>query len=395
MTQADVPSAQILDAVRATLPGPGPLHEPVLGEAEKAAAADCIESGWISYAGAYVSRFEDALKETTGAKHAIAMASGTAALQLALIAAGVQPGDEVLVPGLTFVAGANAVVHAGAVPHFVDVDEATLGVDVAALRAYLEASAERRDGAPVNKATGRRIAALTCMHTFGHPSDVAGLYRIAEDFGLPFVEDAAESLGSFAGGTHTGLFGLAGTLSFNGNKTVTTGGGGAVITDDDDVAATLRHLSTTAKVPHKWEFIHDAVGYNHRLPALNAAVGVAQMQRLPGFLARKRALAARYADAFAAVPGVRLVTERDGTRANYWLNTLIMDADDIDARDRVLAVLNDAGFGSRPAWRPMHMLAPFADAPRAPLPVTEQLYRRIVSLPSGVALCPEAETADA
>lgn len=388
MTHQIALDQQILAAVQSATSGPGALHEPVLGDAERRHADACIASGWVSYAGSYVTQFESALAAITGAKHVIAMTSGTAALHVCLMMADAGPGDEVLVPAFTFVASANAIAHAGAHPHFIDIDVETLGVDAPRLAAYLERICDRQDGAAVNRITGREIKALVCVHTFGHAADMAALSLVCADFGITLIEDAAESLGTYINGRHTGTFGQMAALSFNGNKIVTTGGGGAVMTDDDAIAATIRHLTTTAKQPHKWEFIHDMVGYNYRMPAINAALGVAQLEQFEAFLKRKRALANAYAEAFAHVPGVKFLQERTGTSANYWLNTLILDNADIETRDGILATLNDAGYGSRPAWRPMHLLAPFADAPRDDLSVSEDLYRRVISIPSGVGVCP-------
>ncbi len=388
MTQNNDIAQQILTAVQNATTRPGALHEPVLGDAEKRHAGACIDSGWISYAGRYVNDFEAALAARTGAKHVIATVSGTAALHVCLMIADVGPGDEVLVPAFTFVATANAVAHAGATPHFIDIDSKTLGVDAARLKDYLTRIAERTDSGTVNAITGRPIKALICVHTFGHAADIGAIDAVCADFGIPLIEDAAESLGTSINGRHTGTYGQTGALSFNGNKIVTTGGGGAVMTDDDAVAARVRHLTTTAKQPHKWEFIHDAVGYNYRMPAINAAIGIAQLEQFETFVARKRALAHAYVAAFKDIPGAQIMTERTNTTANYWLNTLILDAETHAARDTILQTLNDAGYGSRPAWRPMHMLAPFADAPRDDVPVSEDLYRRIISLPSGVEVCP-------
>ena len=388
MTKQSTLSQQILAAVQHATIGPGALHEPVLGDAERRHADACIQSGWVSYAGSYVTQFENELAKITGAKHVIAMTSGTAALHVCLMMADAGPGDEVLVPAFTFVASANAIAHAGAQPHFIDIDTKTLGVDANRLATYLERVCKRQDGAAVNRTTGREIKALVCVHTFGHAADMTALENVCADFGITLIEDAAESLGTYIEGRHTGTFGQTAALSFNGNKIVTTGGGGAVMTDDDAIAATIRHLTTTAKQTHKWEFIHDMVGYNYRMPAINAALGVAQLEQFETFLKRKRALANAYAETFAHVPGVKFVQERSGTTANYWLNTLILDSADIKIRDGMLATLNDAGYGSRPAWRPMHLLAPFADAPRDNLSVSEDLYRRVINIPSGIGVCP-------
>lgn len=366
--------------------GPVLLHGPTLDGNEWRYVKECLDTAWVSSAGSYVARFERQLAEFTGAAHAIAVVNGTAALHVALMLAGVGRDDEVLLPSLTFVATANAVSYLAAVPHFCDVSYETLGIDPLKLGEHLNAVAERRAGASYNRTTGRRIAAVVPMHTFGHPVDLAGLGRVADEWGVPIVEDAAESLGSYYGDTHTGRFGRLGILSFNGNKIITTGAGGAILTDDADLAARARHLTTTAKVPHAWEYVHDEVGYNYRMPNVNAAIGCGQLERLPEFLRRKRRLTEQYVLAFADVPGVRAFTEPPGARSNYWLNTLVLGRADLALRDRILAALNDAGFQSRPIWRPMHQLPMYRQCPRADLAVTEDLAGRVINVPSSPTL---------
>lgn len=374
---------QIIDAVQGVVgPDRVALHEPTFKGNEWAYLKECLDSTFVSSVGPFVDRFENELAEFTGAKHAIAVVNGTAALHVALRLAGAGPGTEVLVPTLTFVATAAAVTYSGATPHFVEAEAATLGIDAAALRAYLTSATEMRDGRCVNRATGRRIAALVPMHTFGHPSDIEGLLAVARDFSLVLVEDAAESLGSTIGGRHCGTFGLMGTLSFNGNKTITTGGGGAILTNDSALAKRLKHLTTTAKVPHRWAFTHDEIGYNYRLPNLNAALGCAQLEQLPGFIERKRALFDRYEAAFAGVRGVRLVKEPAGSRSNYWLQTLVLDEAMAAERDAILAATNDAGVMTRPAWTLMHQMDPYGGAPHMTMPVAESLAERVINIPS-------------
>jgi perosamine synthetase len=383
-------SERVVDAIRAAVgPGPVALHEPHFAGNEWAYLKDCLDSTFVSSVGPYVDRFEADLAAFTGSKHCIAVANGTAALHVALQLAGVQAGDEVLVPALTFVATCNAIAYCNAIPHFVESEESTLGVDAVTLRDYLRAGTDRRAGLCVNRRTGRVIRAIAPMHTFGHPSDIEGLLAIVRDFGIAMVEDAAESLGSLYRGTHTGTFGLLGTLSFNGNKTITTGGGGAILTQDTALARRAKHLTTTAKVPHRWEYRHDEVGYNYRLPNLNAALGCAQLEQLPGLLAAKRRLYERYAAAFATVPGMRLVAEPEGCRSNYWLQTLLLDEEIAHQRDAVLAVTNDAGFMTRPIWVLNHRLPAFRNSPAMPLPVAEALERRIVNVPSSAQLAME------
>ena len=377
----------IIHALRNVLgDGNFPLHEPRLAGNEKRYVQECIESTFVSSVGAYVTRFEDALAAYTGARRAVAVVNGTAALQVALKLAGVQPNDEVIVPALTFVATANAVQYLGAVPHFADSEESTLGLDPGALSDWLKVNAEPSGDAYRNRQTGRRLSALIPMHTFGHPCDLEGLLAIAHDYKLALVEDAAESLGSSYQGQHTCTFGLLGTLSFNGNKITTTGGGGAILTNDERLADQAKHLTTTAKLPHPWDYVHDQVGYNFRMPNLNASLGCAQLEQLPEFLASKRRLFERYKEALANINGVSLMIEPSDCESNYWLQTLVLSEAVADQRDVILKATNDAGLTTRPAWRLMHQLEPYQECPRAPLPVAESLERRIVNLPSSAGL---------
>ena len=393
MSEADARAAcarPILDALRSALgPGPAALHEPLFAGNEWLYLKECLDSNYVSSVGKFVDRFEAELAAYTGAKHAIAVVNGTAALHLALRLAGVRAGDEVLVPALTFVATSNSVSYCGAIPHFVDSEERTLGLDPRALREYLINVVELRAGACVNRHTGRVIRAVVPMHVFGHPVDIEGLLAVLHDFDLVMVEDAAESLGSLYQGVHTGTLGLLGTLSFNGNKTITTGGGGAILTNDAQLARAAKHLTTTAKLPHRWEYRHDEVGFNYRLPNLNAALGCAQLEQLPGLLAAKRRLHRRYAAAFADVRAVRLVAEPSGCRSNYWLQALLLDRTLAGDRDDVLELSNDAGFMTRPVWVLNHRLPAFIDSPRMPLPVAESLEQRLVNLPSSAQLAME------
>lgn len=365
---------------------PVPLHAPEFAGAEWAMVKDCLDTGWVSSVGAYVERFEAEVARLCGAAHGVAAVNGTAALQIALQVAGVRPGDEVLVPSLTFVATANAVCHAGAVPHFVDSAEDTLGLDPAALDTHLRQTARPGPDGPVNSETGAVIRAVVPMHVFGHPVDMDVVLTLAESWGLTVVEDAAESLGSIYRGRPCGGLGRIGALSFNGNKIITTGGGGAIVTNDPELAHRARHLTTTAKLPHRWAFDHDEVGYNYRLPNLNAALGCAQLEQFPLRLARKRRLAERYLAVFEGLEGVTIFREPAGCESNYWLNTLLLAPGQANQRDALLDSLNDAGLQCRPAWTPMHRLAMYRDCPRAPLPVTEALAARIINLPSSAVL---------
>lgn len=376
-------AGRVTDAIRSVVgPGPVALHEPRFAGNEWAYIKECLDTTFVSSVGKFVDRFESDIAAYTGAGYAVAVANGTAALQVAFIVVGVKPGDEVLVPALTFVATTAAVVHCGAVPHFMDSEERTFGVSPKKLREYLERTTIQRAGHCVNKATGRIIRAVVPMHTFGHPTDIEAIGQIAEEFNLILVEDAAESLGSTVHGRHTGTFGLLGTLSFNGNKTITTGGGGAIITNDRALARRAKHLTTTAKVPHRWEYTHDEVGFNYRMPNINAALGCAQLEQLPGFLVSKRTLFERYREAFAGVARTRIAAEPEGCRSNYWLQTLVLDESAANKRDEILAATNDAGLMTRPIWTLMHKLKPYEDSPRMDLSVSESLERRVINVPS-------------
>lgn len=359
-----------------------PLHEPEFGPNERAYVLDAIDSTFVSSVGAYVERFEAMLADFCGAKRAVAVVNGTAALHVALLAAGVDTDDEVLMPALTFVATAAAARYLGAVPHFVDVDAGRIGLCPRALAGRLEAVAERRSGRVVNRMTGRRIAAVVPMHAFGHPVDLKGIVAVAQEWGLAVIEDAAEALGSRVGDLPVGAGSRLAIMSFNGNKIITTGGGGAILTDDDELGRRLKHLTTTAKVPHRWAFVHDDVGFNYRLPNLNAALGCAQIERLPDFVARKRTLAARYETALSKLSEATFVPEPSGTTSNYWLVCALLVPGLAPHRDAILAVLNDAGIGARPVWTLLHRLAPYADCPRGDLSVSEDLEARLINLPS-------------
>lgn len=378
----------IVDRLRSMLPAGRPLalHEPLFGGNEWRYVKECIDTGWVSSVGSYVDRFERDLARYTGARAAVATVNGTAALHIALNMAGVEAGDEVLVPALTFVATANAVSHCGAHPHFVEVSEKSLGLDPHRLRSHLEALCERGERGCLNRETGRRIAAVVPMHTFGHPVEMTPLMALCEEYGIAMVEDAAESLGSLYNGLHTGTFGKVGALSFNGNKIITSGAGGALLSNDEALARRAKHLTTTAKLPHAWEFVHDEVAYNYRLPNLNAALGVAQLERIEEFVARKRRLAAAYQELFADLPGVIPFHEPEGARSNYWLNCLLLDRADGEMRDAVLRATHEEGLLTRPAWRLMHRLPIYGHCPRMELPVAEDLEARIVCLPSSVGL---------
>lgn len=363
-----------------------PLHRPLIGDAECAYVRDCLATGWVSSVGAYVDQFERMLAERFGVGHAVAVNTGTAALHAALLAAGVAPGDEVLTTPLTFVATANAIDYCGAVPHFVDVEEQSMGIDPDRLGAYLERTAVQQDGRTVNRYTGRPMTALLPVHVLGCPCQIRELAAVAERFGLRLIEDAAEAIGSTVAGKPVGGFGLAGTVSFNGNKLITTGGGGAVLTDDPAMAQRVRHLTTTAKPAHRWRYDHDQVGYNYRMPNINAAIGCGQLEHLDDWLADKRRLHERYANVLAEVSGVHLFEPEASVRSNHWLNAIVLDAPDAGWCGRILEQLHDAGVLARPLWTLMHRLPMYGECPRDNLPVAELLADRVICLPSSVGL---------
>lgn len=356
-----------------------PLHAPYFGGNEKKYLLDTIDSTFVSSVGAYVNRFEEMMQEITGAKYAIATTNGTTALHLALIVAGVKRDEEVITQPLTFVATANAITHAQGIPVFVDVDIDTMGLSPKALEDFLIANAEVKDGVCINKTTGRRIAACVPMHTFGFPCRIDEIAAICEHYNIALVEDAAESLGTYYKGQHTGNFGLLAAFSFNGNKTVTCGGGGAIITNDEKLAQHAKHLSTTAKIPHPYEFVHDEVGYNYRMPNLNAAVACAQLEQLQQILDNKRALADTYKNYFAGTD-IQFVTEAVNGKANYWLNTVVLK--DLDARDAFLKATNDNKVMTRPIWKLMNKLAMYQHCQCGPLENSQWLEDRVVNIPS-------------
>ena len=362
------------------------LHEPLFNGNEWIYVKDCLDTGWVSSVGQYVERFEQQLADYTGVKYAVAVVNGTAALHICLQMAGVSAGDEVIVPALTFVATANAVSYCGAIPHFVDSEARSLGLDPYKLVSYLDEISELRPEGCFNKKTGRRIKAVVPMHTFGHPVDMDPLVEICCKQRLELIEDAAESLGSYYKGVHTGKWGRLSVLSFNGNKIVTTGGGGAILTNDESLARLAKHLSTQAKPPHPWSFNHDRVGYNYRMPNINAALGCAQLEQLPAFIEKKRALAKRYQEVFAEVEGVKIFKEASYARSNYWLNVLLLNEKYSTERDRLLGLTNGRGIMTRPAWTLMHKLPMYVNCPRMDLSGAESLERRIINLPSSVFL---------
>jgi perosamine synthetase len=382
-------SQTILEALQnmyASTSRPISLHEPYFNGQEQEYVSNCISTGWVSSVGNYVTRFEHTLAQQTGSKHVVATVNGTAALHLALKCVGIEPGDEVLVPALTFVATANAVSYCGAIPHFVDSDWKTLGVDPQKLRTYLE---QVMHASGRNRLTGRPIKALIVVHTFGHAANLKALKAVCDDFHLDLIEDAAESLGSYSltpNKIHTGLVGRVAALSFNGNKIITTGGGGALLTQDSDLAERAKHLSTTAKSPHPWAFWHDDIGYNYRLPNINAALGCAQLEQLTEFLRVKKDLANTYQATLDAIAPQLFFSPPDWSQSNHWLNTLILPSQNSHERESLIRLAHDRGIQLRPCWTLLSDLPAFDASPRMTLDTATDIVSRCISLPSGVAL---------
>lgn len=375
----------IVSFIRQTFKSPVaflPLHEPKFIGNEREYVIDAIDSTFVSATGKYVNLFEKKMCEITGAKYAIATVNGTNALHLALILAGVKNGDEVLTQPLTFIATANAIKYANATPHFVDVDKDTMGLSPAKLDNYLSEIIEIKNNQAYNKKTGKRISACLPMHTFGLPLRIDELIKVCEKHHIAVVEDAAESLGSYYKNKHTGTFGLLGTFSFNGNKTVTAGGGGCIVTNDEQLAHKAKHLSTQAKIPHQWEYAHDAVGYNYRMPNLNAALACAQLEQLEFYVENKRELSDLYFDFFKDTEDITLAREIKGAKANYWLNAIILK--DREARDKFLEYTNSAHVMTRPIWKLMTKLDMFEHCPKSNLSNAEWLENRVVNITSSV-----------
>jgi len=360
-----------------------PLHEPRFTGNERQYVLDCIDSTFVSSVGKYVDRFEEMICEITGAKFAIAVVNGTCALQIALKLAGVEQGDEVITQPVSFVATANAIAHCGAKPIFLDVSKETLGLDPVALENFLESCTQIRNGVSYNNKTGKRISACVPVHTFGHPCRIDEISDICGRYHIPLVEDAAESLGSTFKGKHTGTFGLFGILSFNGNKTVTCGGGGVILTDDKDLAKRAKHITTTAKVPHPYEYVHDMTGYNYRLPNLNAALACAQLEQLGTFVENKRQLAKCYQEFFEPLD-IPFVQEPAHARSNYWLNSIILP--DRETRDEFLKATNEAKVMTRPVWKLLNQLEMYRNCRTDALTNAQWLEERVVNIPSSVRI---------
>jgi perosamine synthetase len=358
-----------------------PLHRPVFDGNERQYLIDCIDSNFVSSVGAKVTEFEEKVAEFTGSKHAIATVNGTAALHIAIVLSGVKAGDEVISQALTFIATCNAISYAGARPLFIDVDLDTMGLSPASLKRFLEENAEKRLNGTFNKLSGKKISACVPMHTFGFPCRIAEIAEICADWDIALIEDAAESLGSYVGSRHTGTFAAMATLSFNGNKVITTGGGGMIVTDDSELAKRAKYITTTAKVPHPYEFVHDEIGYNYRMPNLNAALGCAQMERLDEFLTIKAQLADQW-DAFFRDRGVDFVKALNRNKANHWLNAIILGSR--EDRDEFLKFTNDNGVMTRPIWTLMSKLPMFKECQTDGLKNSLWLEDRVINIPSSV-----------
>ena len=360
-----------------------PLHAPQFNGNEKKYLNECIDSTFVSSVGKFVDEFEEKIAHYTGAKYAVATSNGTSALHIALLLANVTENDEVITQPLTFVATCNAISYCNANPIFIDVDKDTMGLSPSSLQVYLEKNTFIKSQQCINNRTGKVIKACVAMHTFGHPCKIDKIKDICDKYYINLIEDAAESLGSFYKDKHTGTFGQMGVMSFNGNKIITAGGGGCFITNDKELAKRAKHLTTTAKVPHKWEYTHDMVGYNYRMPNLNAALIVAQLEQLENFLNHKRNLANRYAE-FFNLNTIKFIVEPKNSKSNYWLNAVILK--DEKQRDLFLEETNSKGVMTRPIWTLMNKLTMFQNAQCGELTNAEWLEKRVVNIPSSVVV---------
>ncbi|MEK6730681.1 MAG: LegC family aminotransferase [Pseudomonadota bacterium] len=365
------------------------LHEPLFAGNEWRYVKECLDTGWVSSGGKFVDRFEYDLAAYTGAKHCVVAVNGTAALHIIFLLAGIKPNDEVLVPALTFIATCNAIAYCGGVSHFIDSEESHLGIDFKKLERYLSDITEIKDNVCYNKLTKRPIRALCVMHTFGHPVDLDAAMALCDRYHLKLIEDAAEALGSFYKGQHVGHHGFAGALSFNGNKIITTGGGGAIVTDDESVAKKAKHITTTAKLPHHWKYDYDCIGYNYRLPNINAALGCAQLEKLPEFLQKKRQLTERYEKTFKHYDGCRFIEEPKEAKSNCWLNAILLDNSSQHLRNDILELAIKNNIFLRPVWELMDTLPMYQHCPRMDLSGAKSIAARLINIPSSVCLSEE------
>lgn len=360
-----------------------PLHEPRFIGNEKKYLNDCIDSTFVSSVGKYVDTFEKEFAKTVGSKFAIATVNGTAALHISLLLSGVKRDDEVITQPLTFIATSNAISYIGAKPIFLDVDLDTMGLSPKSLKNFLETNCEVKDNICINKTTGKTIKACVPMHTFGHPCKIEEIKEICDSWNITLVEDAAESLGSYYKNKHTGTFGRIGAFSFNGNKIITSGGGGVIVTDDEVLAKSAKHITTTAKIAHPYEYVHDEIGYNYRLPNINAALLVAQLEQLEKFLVSKRELAKIYEEFFSS-NSIKFIKEPENSKSNYWLQAVLLN--DINKRDEFLEFTNKNGVMTRPIWKLMNELDMFKDCQKDDLKNAKYLEERVVNIPSSVIL---------
>lgn len=366
-----------------------PLHVPSFNQKEQDLVLDCIKTGWVSSVGSYVDQLERDLETYTGIKKCVVVMNGTAALHICYMSSGVKENDEVLCPSLTFVATANAIRYCDAIPHFVEIEKDTLGVCPIKLRKYLSEIGRIKNGVLFNKNTDRRISALAITHIFGHPAKLEELKQLCDEYSIALIEDAAEGLGSFYRGIHVGNFGKCAALSFNGNKIITTGGGGAVLTNDEELGIKIKHLTTTAKVGHSWLYVYDQLGYNYRMPNINAALGCAQLSKIEDFILTKRKIADCYLELFREETDAFIMKEPEFCRSNYWLNTLVLNNEDQDTIKCLLEKTHSHKIFTRPLWRPLHLLTHFKDCPRMSLELTEKMEHSLLNLPSSVEILDE------
>ena len=366
--------------------GPHQLHEPLFFGKEIQYLKNTINQNFVSSAGKYVNKFENKIKEYTKAKFAIAVVNGTQAIYISLIACGVKKNEEVLIPALTFAGSVNAISYLGAEPHFVDSQIENFGINCLKLENYLNKIVKFKGNKCINKLTGKVIKAIIPVHVFGHPCNIQKVIKIAKKFNLVVVEDAAEALGSFYKKKHLGTFGDAGCISFNGNKIITTGGGGMVITNKRILAKKIKHLTTTAKIKHKWDYIHDEIGYNFRMPNLNAALGLAQIEKIHIFLKAKRTLFKKYFNVFKKIKGISLYKEPKNANSNYWLQTLVLNNDNINLKNKILKESHKKLIYTRPVWKLISELKPYKKKQKMNLSGAKEIYNKIINLPSSQSL---------
>lgn len=363
-----------------------PLHEPLISKNEQRYVKACLRSTFVSTKGEMVSKFEDKIKKFTKSKFAVAVINGSCGLHLALKILNVKKNDEVLVPSLTFVGTVNPILNCGAIPHFIDVEQETLGADPTKLNNYLKNITKIKKNFCYNKKTGRKISALIIVHVFGNPSKVDQLMKISKKFKIKLVEDAAEGIGSYYKSRHLGTFGDAGVISFNGNKTITTGGGGVLLTKNKNVANEAYHLIQNAKLKHRWEYLHDKPAFNYGMPAINASLGYAQLLNIKKIISKKRELFKRYNGTFRNIKCAKLLKESKNSKSNYWLQTLILDKNYSSLKEKILKITNRHKIMTRPVWKPMHKLKFLKNYPKMNLKISEEIYSRAINLPSSPGL---------